>query len=82
MEVTHRRTSCFVDAHVIRSERRRKAISGAPFTVRLNMEARPGARMNKSRRQIDWLRYFDLHRPSQRSSRHRAPTGRRTPEPC
>ncbi|MFC4784898.1 hypothetical protein ACT8ZV_10500 [Nocardioides sp. MAHUQ-72] len=67
VEVTHRRISWFVDAHVIRSERRPKALSGVPFTVRFSMDAPRGARMNQSRMQMDWLRYFDLHRPNQKS---------------
>lgn len=67
VEVTPKRISWFVDAHVLVSERRPKALSGVPFTVRFTMDARRGARMNKSRMQMDWLRYFNLDRPNQRS---------------
>ena len=67
VEVTRQRISWFVDAHVITSERRPAALSRVPFTVRFTMAARPGARMNQSRMQMDWLRYFDLHRPNQKS---------------
>ncbi|MCW2794456.1 MAG: hypothetical protein JWO76_3554 [Nocardioides sp.] len=77
VEVTRKRVSWFVDAHVIRSERRPQAFSGVPLTVRFTMEAKPGVRMNKSRMQMDWLRYFDLHRPNQQSVKA-PPAHRRT----
>ena len=64
VEVTRKRISWFVDAHVITSERRSAALSHVPFTVRFTMAARHGARMNQSRMQMDWLRYFDLARPN------------------
>ena len=67
VEVTPRRISWFVDAHVITSERRPAALSHVPFTVRFTMAATPGARMNQSRMQMDWLRYFDLSRPDRKS---------------
>jgi hypothetical protein len=67
VEVTRKRISWFVDAHVLVSERRPAALSGVPFTVRFTMKERPGARMNKSRMQMDWLRYFNLDRPNDRS---------------
>ncbi|MGA9748901.1 MAG: hypothetical protein WBQ50_15685 [Nocardioides sp.] len=69
VEVTPRRISWFVDAHVIRSERRPAALSGIPFVVRFSMVAEPGARMNKSRMQMDWLRYFTLERRNAQSIR-------------
>ncbi len=75
VEVTRRRISWFVDAHVITTERRSGALSGVPLTVRFTMQARPGARMNQSRMQMDWLRYFDLHRPDAKSVR--APRARK-----
>lgn len=62
VEVTPSRVSWFVDAHVIRTERRPEALSGVPMTVRFTMQAEPGERMNKSRMQMDWLRYFTLDR--------------------
>jgi len=67
VEVTDSRVSWFVDAHVIRTERRPEALSGVPMTVRFTMLAQPGRRMNKSRMQMDWLRYFTLDRPNARS---------------
>jgi Glycosyl hydrolases family 16 len=67
VEVTPARVSWFVDAHVIRTERRPEALSGVPLTVRFTMLAEPGAQMNRSRMQMDWLRYFTLDRPNARS---------------
>lgn len=58
VEVKPRRISWFVDAHVVRTERRRGALSGVPLTVRFTMEARRGQTMNKSRMQMDWLRHW------------------------
>lgn len=69
VEVTKHRISWFVDAHVIRSERRGASRSGVPLTVRFTMQGKPGARMNRSRMQMDWLRYFDLHRPNRKSTK-------------
>lgn len=64
VEVTKRRISWIVDTHVVASERRAAALSGALFTVRFKMKAEPGARMNPSRMQMDWLRYYTLQRPN------------------
>lgn len=67
VEVTSKRISWFVDGHVLRSERRSGALSGVPFTVRFSMVAQPGRRMNQSRMQMDWLRYFTLRKPNTKS---------------
>ena len=69
MEVRKRRIAWFVDAHVVRRERRPEALSGVPFTVRYSMVAEPGARMNRSRMQMDWLRYFTLERKNAQPTR-------------
>jgi hypothetical protein len=76
IEVTKKRISWFVDGHVMMSERREAALSGVPFTVRFSMVAQPGKRMNQSRMQMDWLRYFTLEKPNSKSVD--APQGRRT----
>lgn len=76
VEVTRKRISWFVDGHVLMSERRSAALSGVPFTVRFTMVGTPGRRMNQSRMQMDWLRYFTLAKPNKRSVR--APQARRT----
>lgn len=67
VEVTKSHISWFVDAHVITTERRSEALSGVPFTVRFTMAAEPGAQMNQSRMQMDWLRYFTLDRQNSKS---------------
>jgi hypothetical protein len=69
VEVTPRRISWFVDAAVVRTERRTRALSGAKFQVRFTMQAVPGKRMNQARMQMDWLRYWSLEAPDQRSVR-------------
>ena len=67
VEVTKSHISWFVDAHVIRTERRSAARSGVPFTVRFTMVSEPGRKMNKSRMQMDWLRYFTLAKANSKS---------------
>lgn len=69
VEVTRKRISWFVDAHVISTETRDEARSGVPFAVRFTMEGIDGKRMNKSRMQMDWLRYWTLAKPNQRSTK-------------
>lgn len=69
VEVTRKRISWFVDAHVIRTETRPEALSGRKFQVRFTMLAEPGKRMNKARMQMDWLRYWSLKAPNERSTR-------------
>jgi hypothetical protein len=64
VEITKTRISWIVDSHVVMSERRPEALSGSLFTVRFKMKAVPGQRMNPSRMQMDWLRYFTLQRPN------------------
>jgi hypothetical protein len=69
VEVTPRRISWFVDAAVVRTERRDKALSGAEFQVRFSMKAVKGERMNRARMQMDWLRYWSLEAPNTKSTR-------------
>lgn len=68
VEVTKKRISWFVDAHVVSTEKRADALSGVPFAVRYTMRAENGRRMNESRIQMDWLRYWTLKNPDQRST--------------
>jgi hypothetical protein len=68
VEVSRKRISWFVDAAVIRTERRPKALSGAKFQVRFTMQAVKGKRMNRARMQMDWLRYWTLEAPNTRST--------------
>ncbi len=68
IEVTKHRISFFVDAKVFRTERRDKALTGATYTVKFEMRAQPGKRMNKSRMQMDWLRYWRADSPNTKST--------------
>jgi hypothetical protein len=68
VEITHRRISWFVDAHVVSSERRRDAFTHTPFAVRFTMQGAGAGRMDRSRMQMDWLRYWTLKRPDARST--------------
>lgn len=74
VEVTPRRISWFVDAHVISTERRKDALTGVPFAVRFTMQGVDGKRMNQSRMQMDWLRYWSLRKPNTKSTKAPAPT--------
>ncbi len=76
VEVTPKRISWFVDAHVVRTERRKAALSGVPMTVRFTMRAVPGETMNPSRMQMDWLRHWSLESPNTKSTKaHRTTRG-------
>jgi hypothetical protein len=64
VEVTPTHISWFVDTRVIRTERRSAALSGTTFHPEFEIVGQPGQRMNTSRMQMDWVRYYDLHRPN------------------
>lgn len=74
VEVTPTRISWFVDAHVIATERRPEALSGVPMTLRISIKGIPGARMNRTRVQLDWARYWTLAKPNDRSVNAPSPT--------
>lgn len=67
VEVTKKHISWFIDAHVVRTERRPEALSGIPLTLRFSLVATPGHTMNHSRMQADWMRYWSYNRPSTKS---------------
>ena len=67
VEVTADHISWFVDTHVIRTERRDSAHSGATFKVRFRLVAPDGATMNPGRMQMDWVRYYTLERKNAQS---------------
>ena len=73
VEVTPKRISWFVDAHVVRTERRPDALTGRKFQVRFTMQDVKGKRMNKARMQMDWLRYWTLQAPNERPTKAPAP---------
>lgn len=64
VEVTRERISWFVDAHVVRTERRPEIWSGVPLVPRFTMQAKDGKEMNVSRMQMDWIRYWSLEAPN------------------
>lgn len=66
-EVTHHHISWFVDAHVVRTETRPAALAGIPLKFRFALEGVPGKRMNLTRMQADWMRYWTYNRPSTKS---------------
>ncbi|WGL53185.1 family 16 glycosylhydrolase [Nocardioides sp. BP30] len=68
VEVTGKRISWFVDAHVVATETRPAALSGAPMTVRFRLQATQGERMDPARMQMDWLRYWTLRKPDTKST--------------
>ncbi|MGH3510356.1 MAG: hypothetical protein ACRDPI_09025 [Nocardioidaceae bacterium] len=67
VEVTRKHISWFVDAHVVRTERRAAALKGVPLTLRFEMQATPGVRMNRSRMQMDWMRFWTTETPDTKS---------------
>lgn len=67
VEVTPTHISWFVDTQVIRTERRTAALSGATFHPEFQILGETGQRMNTSRLQMDWVRYYDLGRPNAKS---------------
>lgn len=73
VEVTRKRISWFVDAHVISTEKRKDALTGVPFAVKFTMKGVGHQKMDRSRMQMDWLRYWTLQRPDQKSTAAPAP---------
>lgn len=67
VEITSDHISWFVDTKVIRTERRPEAMRAADYAVRFRLQGVPGARMNKGRMQMDWVRYYTLARPNAQS---------------
>ena len=67
VEVTPDHVSWFVDTHVVMTERRPAALTGATYAARFRLVGTPGAQMNPGRMQMDWVRYYSLARPNARS---------------
>lgn len=67
VEVTKKHISWFVDTRVIRTERRDAALTGTKYQMRFRLAAVPHRRMNPTRMQMDWVRYYSLDRPNARS---------------
>ena len=67
VEVTPDHVSWFVDTHVVMTERRPSALTGATYAVRFRLVGTPGAQMNPGRMQMDWVRYYTLERKNAKS---------------
>ena len=67
IEVTPDRISWFINTKVVMTEKRDAARTGEQYNVRFRMAAPPGARMNKGRMQMDWVRYYNLDRKNAQS---------------
>jgi hypothetical protein len=63
VEVTRDHISWFADTKVLMTERRPEALSGTRFRMRFRLEPVEGARMDFTRMQMDWARYYTLDRP-------------------
>jgi hypothetical protein len=68
VEVTHRRISWFVDAHVVATETRPAAMVDAPLTVQLRLAPTAQSGAGVARMQLDWLRYWTLRKPDAKST--------------
>ena len=73
VEVTRTRISWFVDAHVVATETRPAAMTNVPFTVQLRLAPTTAGRGDRTRMQLDWLRYWTLRKPDSRSVAAPAP---------
>ncbi len=62
VEITPDHVSWFVDTKVVNTERRPEALQGVPLMPRFRVQAVAGARMNRGRMQMDWMRYYTLDR--------------------
>ena len=67
IEVTKKHVSWFVDTNVVRTERRDAALTGVKYKPRFRIVGDSDATMNRSWMQMDWVRYYDLHRPNAKS---------------
>ena len=67
VEVTDKHISWFIDAHVVRTEKRPAALSGRKYTMQAALVAEPRHKMNKTRVQLDWARYWTMKKKSRKS---------------
>ena len=64
VEVTPDHISWFVDTKVMMTERRPEALAGNPFRMQFRLEPVHGKRMDSTRMQMDWVRYYTMDRPN------------------
>jgi hypothetical protein len=76
VEVTPRRISWFIDAHVVATVRNPRAVSDVRLTPRFRLRGVPGASMDRARIGVDWVRHWTLERPNLKSVRAPAPAVR------
>jgi hypothetical protein len=63
IEVTRDHISWFIDTKVVMTERRPEALSGRRLRMRFRLVPVDGARMDSTRMQMDWARYYTMARP-------------------
>ena len=68
VEITPKRVSWFVDTKVIHSETRPAALDGVALRPQFRLERDTSEWANRSRMQMDWVRYYDLDRPNAKST--------------
>lgn len=67
VEVAKDHISWFVDAHVVHTERRAAALDPVPRQLRFELRAKDGRAMHPARMQMDWMRYWSMRAPNERS---------------
>lgn len=63
IEVTEDHISWFIDTKVVMTERSPEALSGRRLRMRFRLEPVDGQRMDFTRMQMDWTRYYTMERP-------------------
>lgn len=82
VEVTRNHISWFIDAHVVRTEKRPAALSGRKYTMQAALVAQPRHKMNKTRVQLDWARYWTMKKKSSKSIKAPGTTRKRYADAC
>ena len=67
VEVAPDHISWFVDAHVLHTERRVEALDPVPRQLKFELRAIAGKSMHPARMQMDWMRYWSMRAPNERS---------------
>ncbi len=68
VEVAKDHISWFVDAHVIHTERRTEALDPVPRQLKFELRAKGGGKaMDPARMQMDWMRYWSMRAPNEKS---------------
>ena len=67
VEVAKDHVSWFVDGHVINTERRADALDPVPRQLKFELRAQGGKKMDPARMQMDWMRYWSMRAPNEKS---------------